>query len=326
VATLIAARETAAHGSLDQYLLGDPGCNATNFPQSAPLDATLRQEFVPSGASLSSIGVCLQSTAASGTIVSLAVREGSALSPGSLVGALNVTAPAGATAYVHADFPAALTIAAGDTYVIELAPASSQIAWRGAPDGVDWYAAGSSNTSIADFAFRAYLAPAAPTATNTPLATAPAATSTTAPTKTPTKSPTKTATPISTPTIAPATSTPELAATATAVTAAPTQPPPPATAAAAPAGTRAPPASTAAGPGSAPASISATPPPSVTRTGVALARVATPRAPDGPTTDARDADGGGSGRNAVMMAVAGLVLLGGAGAGAYGFRRWRMRT
>jgi hypothetical protein len=325
---LLPIDSAGAHGNLDQFLAGDPGCNATNFPESAPLDASRRQEFVPSGPKLSSVAVCLQSSAAGGTIVSIAVRAGTASSPGALIGALNVTLPAGATTYMHADFPVPLTVSASTAYVIEVAQAPGQIAWRGAPPGVDWYAPGQSSTSITDLAFKTFLEPAAqPTATKTlpPPPTSIAATATTAPTKTATKVATRTTTPAATPTLAavataiapqapPSTPTPAIPSV--------TQPqigaPPPATAGAGA------PSSSAQTQGRA-TSASATPQVSPTRVGVVLAAT-TPVADedeDGSAVVVEESNGGGVRWGVVMMTVIGVAALG--GAGAYGVRRWRMR-
>ena len=321
---------TTAHGNLDQYLAGDPGCNATNFPQSAPLDSSIRQEFVPSGTRLSSIGVCLQSTAASGTIVSIAVREGSASSAGTLVGALNVTAPAGSTTYVHADFPAALNVTSGGSYVIEVAPASGQIVWRGAPDGVDWYPAGESSTAITDLAFRSYIVPVTPTATNTSTNTPPAATSTIGPgTNTPTRTPTRTPTVTSTSTIAAgATATPFTPAPPPATPTLPTitDPDPGATSTPRPAGVSVTPSSNTPASGTtagATTTTIATPRASRTPSGVVLAG-STPQRSDVVRVSEEASDGGGGPSWAVvMLAVAGALVL--AAGGGYGVWRWKMR-
>jgi hypothetical protein len=180
------ADHAVAHGDLDQYLVGDAGCTAGNFPATADTSATPRQEFVPSGSLVSSIGVCITSSAV--TSIDIAVREGSAGSPGALLGAKSVTAPLGATTYVHADFPAPLPVTAGDGYVIEVS-GNASVVWRGTNPGDDLYPAGDTNAAAGDLAFRSYLAPEPPTAT----ATNPPPTNT--PTKGPTKTPTRTFTP-----------------------------------------------------------------------------------------------------------------------------------
>lgn len=179
-AMLVSAGTVSAHGLLDQSLDGDPGCNSANFPVSAGVSPSPRQDFVPSGTLLSSVGVCLGS--ASGATVDVHVRQGTAAAPGPVVGSkLGLPLAAGAPAFVHADFlPASLPVTAGATYVIEIASAGD-VAWFGSAD--NQYAAGGTNTVAGDLAFRSYLDPAAPTATATsapaqPTATAQPATNT----------------------------------------------------------------------------------------------------------------------------------------------------
>ncbi len=212
---LLVPATVTAHGDLDQVLDGDRGCNSFNFPASASSSGTPRQQFVPSGALISSVGVCLE-TAAAGESVDIVVRAGTIGAPGAVVGVFTVSVPAGAS-FVHADFLSALPVTAGAPYVIEVAGTAS-IVWRGMPSSTDLYAAGSSSdAAIADFAFKSYLAPAAP-ATPTAQATA-----TRAPSRTPSLTPTRTATAAPTvtplPTAAPGTSptavVPEPTATAT---------------------------------------------------------------------------------------------------------------
>jgi hypothetical protein len=155
-----------AHGSLDQTLDGDPGCNATNFPVSVGLSSAPRQEFVPSGTLLSSVGVCLGS--GPGATVDIAVRSGTAGSPGGLVGVLGgVPVPAGTTSFIHADFLSPLIVNVGATYVIEVI-STGDAAWLGSAD--NQYSAGNTNGGVGDLAFRSYIAPGAPppTATSTP--------------------------------------------------------------------------------------------------------------------------------------------------------------
>jgi hypothetical protein len=181
-ASLWSARPAGAHGNFDQSLNGDPGCNSSNFPVSTGVSSSPRQEFVPSGTLLSSVGVCLGS--GTGATVDVHVRQGTAAAPGAIVGSkLGLLLAAGSPTFVHADFlPASLPVTQGATYVIEVLSAGD-VTWLGSTD--DQYAAGGTNAAVGDLAFRSYLDPAAPTATATSAPAQPTATSTHAPTNTP---------------------------------------------------------------------------------------------------------------------------------------------
>jgi hypothetical protein len=183
-ASLGSASPVSAHGDFDQSLNGDPGCNSSNFPVSAGVSSSPRQEFVPSGTLLSSIGVCLGS--GTGGTVDVHVRQGTAGSPGAIVGSkLGLALAAGAPTFLHADFlPASLPVTPGAKYVIEVISAGD-VTWLGSAD--DQYAAGGTNAAVGDLAFRSYLDPTAPqpTATATSAPAQPSATATRDATRTP---------------------------------------------------------------------------------------------------------------------------------------------
>jgi hypothetical protein len=215
---LMSGGRVEAHGNFDQSLNGDPGCNSSNFPASAGVSSSPRQEFVPSGTLVSSVGVCLGS--AGGATVDIAVRSGTAGSPGSVLGVVAaLPVPAGTTSFVHADFLSPLTVSAGGTYVIEVI-SSGDVAWLGSSG--DEYAAGGTNAALGDLAFRSYLAPGAavPTATNT-VAAQPTSTATRAATRTPAATSTTAA---GTSTAVPATVTPAAATGSTQLAAADVRP------------------------------------------------------------------------------------------------------
>jgi hypothetical protein len=171
-ATTLVRSRADAHGDLDQFLAGDPGCLAAVLRASAPSSSTLRQQFVPSDVpggetdGLQSVDVCL--TLASSANVILNVRSGTLAAPGSLLATSAATGVLSGTRWVHFELTNILPITPGDPYLLELSgfPAFS---WRGTCGMVagactsidtDLYPPGSASASpgVLDFAFRTYAA------------------------------------------------------------------------------------------------------------------------------------------------------------------------
>lgn len=236
-----AGDRAAAHGNLDQQNVGGAGCHPVEFTHAQAGSGGMRQEFVPTGTGLSSVGVCVVADAP-GTLLTLTIREGTIDAIGSAIGGLgNLAAPTTVDGagpdedFTHSDFPAVIAVNAGQSYVIQV-DATGPITWYGNPSGGPYpYAGGSSNAGAGvDLAFRTYLGVAAPpAATNTATAIATATR-----TRTPTRTPTATASVTGVPTLpAVATNTP-LPPPPGEPTLPPPPPPPAATARAAASATR----------------------------------------------------------------------------------------
>ena len=169
--TSLGPRQPAeAHGDLDQFLTGDPGCLNTVLRATAPSSGTLRQEFVPSDVpggttdGLQSFEVCV--TIASTANITLNIRQGTNASPGPQIATASATGVLSGTRWVHFELTNIVQITPGNPYLIELTgfPAFS---WRGTCGVIagactsvdaDLYTAGtaSANPGVRDFAFRTF--------------------------------------------------------------------------------------------------------------------------------------------------------------------------
>lgn len=196
VAGLWAGLPAAAHGTLDQKLTGDPGCNTTNFKGFVSSTGALRQEFVPAASGLASVDLCLGILSAD-TSVTLNVRAGTSTVPGAILASVSTTVATPGTNYVHLDLATVLATTPGTKLVLEI-PTSPTFQWRSTCAAVagsctsvdpDLYPAGLSNGG-GDFAFRTFAGQPAAT---------PTATATATPTMPP---PPPTITPIASPTLA----------------------------------------------------------------------------------------------------------------------------
>jgi hypothetical protein len=155
------------HGTIDQYLAGDPGCLPSVLRASAAQSSSLRQEFVPDdtqGTNLQHIALCLTMSSTSNLLVT--VRAGTAAAPGAVLGTAGANGVLGGTRWAEFEFTTAIPITDGTTYVIEVGgfPAFS---WRGTCAAIqgtctsvdpDLYPAGVANAPapIGDLAFRTY--------------------------------------------------------------------------------------------------------------------------------------------------------------------------
>lgn len=232
-ALLLSASTAHAHGNLDQALDGDPGCNTSNFPASVTAAGGQRQSFVPTGAALSSIGLCL-SASSPGTDLVIGVRTagGTLIGGGSSLGNITVPDSAGpAVRYVHVDFASPLPVTPGASHIIEI-QSGATLTWYGTSAGspYDYCHGAPNNSAVQDFAFHAYTADApagsaacpAPPATNTPV---PPPTNTPLP---PTSTSVPGTTPTATPSLAPGQTPPATATQPVGVAPQPGQPSAPA--------------------------------------------------------------------------------------------------
>ncbi len=171
ILTSLGTRPNAeAHGDIDQFLTGDPGCLNTVLRATAPSSGTLRQEFVPSDVpggttdGLQSFDVCV--TVATTANITLNVREGTNAAPGSQIATASATGVLSGTRWVHFELANIVQITPGSAYLIELTgfPAFS---WRGTCGVIagactsvdaDLYTSGaaSAGPGVRDFAFRTY--------------------------------------------------------------------------------------------------------------------------------------------------------------------------
>ncbi len=160
----------SAHGSLDQFLTGDPACNVDNFPGFKNANQTLRQEFVPSRTSLQSVDLCLDLNNGGATFA-LNIYQGNANAnrPTYLHQQVVTTAQSG-IGFVHVDL-SALATTPGQKYVLEIPTSQQSLKWRADctgnpcdPSFPDKYPAGTTNFTKglgnmganADFGFRTY--------------------------------------------------------------------------------------------------------------------------------------------------------------------------
>ncbi|MFN0148281.1 MAG: hypothetical protein ACKVT1_17410 [Dehalococcoidia bacterium] len=156
------ARQSFAHGTLDQSHTGDPACNATNFVGFVSSGSSLRQEFVPAEPGLAAVALCLN-ILNPGTQVTVNIRTGTAAAPSAIIATSSANAAAAGFQYLHLDLADVEQVIPGTKYVIEL-PSSATFQWRATcatiggscvaldPDG---YVPGTSNQSDGrDFAFR----------------------------------------------------------------------------------------------------------------------------------------------------------------------------
>jgi hypothetical protein len=168
-----------AHGNIDQTLEGDPGCNTGNFAASVTGPTGQRQQFVPTGTLLSSVGLCV-SAPVDGTplVIAIYAAGGVLIGGGSSISNASLPDSAGPVVrWVHVDFLQPLTVTPGQPYIIENVSGAS-ITWYGTGAGSPYsYCHGAPNTSaIGDFAFQSYTAdapgfipcPEPPTPTSTP--------------------------------------------------------------------------------------------------------------------------------------------------------------
>lgn len=169
--TLGSRPQAEAHGDLDQFLTGDPGCLNTVLRASAPSSGTLRQEFVPSDVpggttdGLQSLDVCV--TLASSANITMNIKTGTLASPGATIATVNAPGVLSGTRWVHFELANIVQITPGNPYLIELSGPLPGFSWRGtcgviagactSVDG-DLYAAGaaSAGPGVRDFAFRTY--------------------------------------------------------------------------------------------------------------------------------------------------------------------------
>lgn len=159
-----------AHGDLDQFLTGDPGCLNAVLRATAPSSGTLRQQFVPSDVpggttdGLQSFDVCV--TVATTANITLNVREGTIGAPGTQIATASATGVLSGTRWVHFELANIVQITPGNPYLIELTGFPS-FSWRGTCGVIagtctsvdaDLYAAGSASAGpgVLDFAFRTY--------------------------------------------------------------------------------------------------------------------------------------------------------------------------
>lgn len=155
-------QSAAGAGPIDQFLTGDPACNATNFRGSSASDVLLMQEFVPGAPGTTGVDLCLNNTGAD-KLSKVILYRGSVGALGDAVGSAEMVVDAGASGYVHFSFEEALFAPAGKKYVIAFS-GGSNVVWRsrcGLVAGactsidVDLYQKGMSNRSdAADFGFR----------------------------------------------------------------------------------------------------------------------------------------------------------------------------
>lgn len=168
---------TLAHGNIDQSLAGDPGCNTTNFAASVTAASGQRQSFVPTGAQLASVALCVSAASTTPLVVAIYDAGGTLIGGGSTANNPSIPDAAGPPVrYVHVDFVQPYSVTPGATYTIENV-SGVPITWYGATASSPYtYCLGAPNTSaVVDYAFQSFLAdsPAAspacePTPTNTP--------------------------------------------------------------------------------------------------------------------------------------------------------------
>ncbi len=205
-ALLFAPDSAMAHGNIDQYIDGDPGCNASNFAGSVTANGGQRQTFIPTGTLLSSVGLCV-SAAASNTNLTVGiygpgglVGGGSSLSNPSIIDSVGPP-----VRYVHVDFLQPITVSAGALHTIEI-QSGATITWYGTASGSPYtYCLGAPNSSaVGDFGFHTYVAdapgnsapcPEPPTATPAPPTNTPIPQPTNTPAPGVTNSPTNTPAP-----------------------------------------------------------------------------------------------------------------------------------
>lgn len=205
-ALVLAPQSAFAHGNIDQYIDGDPGCNTSNFAGAVTANGGQRQSFIPTGTLLSSVGLCV-SAAASNTNLTVGIYGpggliggGSSLSNPSIVDSVGPP-----VRYVHVDFLQPITVSPGALHTIEI-QSGATITWYGTASGSPYtYCHGAPNSSaVGDFGFHTYVAdapagsapcPEPPTATPAPPTNTPIPQPTNTPVPGVTNSPTSTPAP-----------------------------------------------------------------------------------------------------------------------------------
>ena len=162
VATGLAFQAAASAGPVDQFLTGDPACNATNFRGSSVSDVLLMQEYIPDSPGTTGVDLCLDSSAPD-RLAKVILYRGRIGALGDAVGAAEMVVDGATLGYVHFSFGEALFAPAGQKYVIAFS-AGSNVLWRSrcglvadacTSIDVDLYTKGISNRSdAADFGFR----------------------------------------------------------------------------------------------------------------------------------------------------------------------------
>ena len=153
-----------AHGTLDQSLLGSPACNSTDFAGFTSSTGPIRQEFVPAQPGLLSVDICVNVITLP-TTVTVQIRQGTASSPGAVLGSGIKPVSATGFQWLHVDLATFTQVEPGTKHVIAI-PNSATFQWRakcgvvsGSCTGIDpdAYPPGvSTGTGGADFAFRTY--------------------------------------------------------------------------------------------------------------------------------------------------------------------------
>lgn len=171
IALAMGVRTTApvaeAHGIPDQTLAGDPGCIAAALKGEASSAAVLRQEVVPAAADIVGVDICV--TVTTTATFNLALRPGTAASPGAVLNSATISSGATGTNWLHAEFTATTPVTPGSTYVIEITGIGALFKVRGTcgttvtatcttQQNPDMYPAGVTNVpaDVDDFAFRTF--------------------------------------------------------------------------------------------------------------------------------------------------------------------------
>ena len=141
----------ASAPGLDQAPIGDPECNAANFPNHSTGGGL--QEFRPTTQGVSAVYACIE-TAPGDRDVTLFVRPGTVAAPGEILTGQRVKVPGGTFDYVAFFLPSVLPTPSA-SYVLELRGGGMR--WRAGPTGADSYPRGiSSREDLLDFGFRTF--------------------------------------------------------------------------------------------------------------------------------------------------------------------------
>ena len=203
VAIVLAPRSVVAHGNIDQYIEGEPGCNTSNFAGAVTANGGQRQSFIPTGALLSSVGLCVSAAASNTNLIVGIYGPGGLIGGGSSLSNPSIVDSVGPPVrYVHVDFLQPITVSPGALHTIEI-QSGATITWYGTTSGSPYsYCQGAPNSSaVGDFGFLTYVAdsaagsapcPEPPTATPVPATNTPIPQPTNTPVPGVTNSPTNT--------------------------------------------------------------------------------------------------------------------------------------